>query len=71
MIKGGSVVCIEGCGLLYTAGPLAYIVEKAGGKARTEDEEVCDIIPRDIHTTIAFKIRSSRLDIDTDRLKEE
>ena len=64
-------MCIVGVGLLYLAGPLAYIVEKAGGKARAEAEEVCDIIPRDIHTKITFKIGSSRVDMNTDGLKEE
>ena len=65
LIQGGFVVCIVGVGLLYLAGPLAYIVEKAGGKARAEAEEVCDIIPRDIHTKITLKIGSSHVYMNT------
>ena len=62
---------LEGYGLLYAAGPLAYIVEKAGGRARAGDQGVCEIIPQDIHSRTSCRMGSSTPDINTRRHGEE
>lgn len=38
--------------LLYEAGPMAYILEKAGGKATTGDSRILDVIPESIHQRV-------------------
>lgn len=38
--------------LLYEAGPMAYILEKAGGKATTGEQRILDIKPNDIHQRV-------------------
>lgn len=38
--------------LLYEAAPMAFILEKAGGKATTGDQRILDITPEDIHQRV-------------------
>jgi fructose-1,6-bisphosphatase I len=38
--------------LLYEANPLAYVLEKAGGKATTGTERILDIVPTELHQRV-------------------
>lgn len=46
--------------LLYEAAPMAYIIEKAGGKATNGDCDIMDIIPQTIHQRVPIIIGSSQ-----------
>lgn len=46
--------------LLYEAGPLAFIVEQAGGKASTGQQRILDIQPTSLHQTVPLVIGSAR-----------
>ncbi|MCH8158209.1 MAG: class 1 fructose-bisphosphatase [Nitrospinae bacterium] len=48
----------------FEAGPLAFIVENAGGRASTGRERILDIIPSDIHQCVPLYI-GSRFDVET------
>ena len=47
--------------LLYEAGPLAYIVEQAGGTAHTGTHRVIDVTPSGLHMSIPIAIGSTNL----------
>ncbi len=38
--------------LLYEAGPMAFLVEQAGGQASTGTKQICEICPDSIHTRV-------------------
>ncbi|XP_039271122.1 fructose-1,6-bisphosphatase 1-like [Styela clava] len=38
--------------LLYEAGPMAYVLERAGGKATTGHQRIMDIVPENIHQRV-------------------
>ncbi|TNF26729.1 MAG: class 1 fructose-bisphosphatase [Deltaproteobacteria bacterium] len=44
--------------LLYEAGPMGWIVERAGGVATTGDEPVADLVPTHLHDTCPVAIGS-------------
>lgn len=44
--------------LLYECGPLAYIVEQAGGSATTGAQRILDVLPDSIHQRVPFAIGS-------------
>lgn len=48
----------------FEAGPMAFIVENAGGRASTGKERILDIIPTDIHQRVPLYI-GSRFDVET------
>ena len=48
----------------FEAGPMAFIVENAGGRASTGKERILDIIPSDIHQCVPLYI-GSRFDVET------
>lgn len=45
--------------LLYEAAPMAYLMEKAGGKATTGKQLILDIVPHDIHQRVPVYMGSS------------
>ena len=47
--------------LLYEAGPLAFLIDQAGGYASTGYENILDIIPDDLHQRVPFYIGSQHL----------
>jgi fructose-1,6-bisphosphatase I len=49
--------------LLYEAAPLAFIAEIAGGRAVSEDADILDIVPREIHERVPLII-GSRTEVD-------
>ena len=48
----------------FEAGPMAFIVENAGGRASTGKQRILDITPSDIHQCVPFYI-GSRFDVET------
>jgi len=50
--------------LLYEGNPMAWLVEQAGGKARSEEQRLLDIEPRELHERVAVILGSSE-EVDT------
>jgi fructose-1,6-bisphosphatase I len=44
--------------LLYECAPLAFVVEKAGGRATTGEQDVLDVVPESLHARIPIAIGS-------------
>jgi fructose-1,6-bisphosphatase I len=42
--------------LLYEAGPLAFLIEQAGGYASNGRQPILDIVPTDLHQRVPFYI---------------
>lgn len=49
--------------LLYECNPMAYIIEKAGGKATTGNQRILDVVPESIHQRSPIFLGSSN-DVD-------
>lgn len=49
--------------LLYECNPMAYIIEKAGGKATTGKQRILDVVPESIHQRSPIFLGSSN-DVD-------
>ncbi len=47
--------------LLYECSPMAYIIEKAGGKATTGAEDVLEVEPTDLHQRVPIVIGSENM----------
>jgi fructose-1,6-bisphosphatase I len=47
--------------LLYEAGPLAFIVEQAGGYATDGTQPIVDIMPSSLHQRVPLIIGDARL----------
>ena len=48
---------------LYEAGPMAYIIEQAGGKATTGKQRILDVVPEHIHDRVPVVLGSTE-DVD-------
>ena len=46
--------------LIYEANPMAFIIEKAGGKASNGKERILDIIPQKLHQRTPLFIGSKK-----------
>lgn len=44
--------------LLYEAAPLAFLIEQAGGRASTGQQDILDVIPQKLHDRVPFIIGS-------------
>jgi fructose-1,6-bisphosphatase I len=49
--------------LLYECAPLAFVVEKAGGRASTGEREILDVVPDALHARVPLAI-GSRTEVD-------
>jgi fructose-1,6-bisphosphatase I len=45
--------------LLYECAPLAFLIEQAGGRASTGNQDILDVVPDQIHTRTPLIIGSS------------
>jgi len=50
--------------LLYEAAPMAYIIEQAGGRAVDGENDILDIVPKELHERVPL-IVGSKWDVDT------